>query len=1529
MASRVNVRFVIILSTVLVLVATGTALLAWKVVFKSAADLAAAGDVKMAEGEIRAAELLYSKAVNKDPYNSIYLLKWEEALEKWTPETDRELQNEFNATYILVRRQLALSDNRANINYQIEYADLLWQLASMSGFSRNAFEAVVNACDEQILVHETIRPEDTSWLPLRRYRGLANSRIMLGGLELSNADEEQTWADLEAAYQNDPTDYQVLEAMVTLKRVDANNARTLSRITDAETLEQESFALVNEYIEHNRSDPVLSVMGELLLTEMEFREEASAIVADRGPAATPALQALTAQYQTRTAELASRLAATDPALVNRRALTRLFNLEALTDPTRKFEASLPVIVRARDAHADDPTIALSHADILRTRNEYDDAITELQTVIDRPRLPLGLDSVILINAKTSAMIAKVQTAVEAHGNAETDTDRERWLSTAKSARQNLSQVMPEASPPVQLLDARIALAEGNRRDAQQLVDAYNRTTNNADRDALWLAARIAQELNQPGNTRTALTRLLELDPTMAAANVALAEVEYNLGRLQEARELLVIAQTSNPNDPYVRERVKMIDERLGNIEAEDPVDGAIFAARRVANGDEGQISDVASAITMLQSAIDTLGPDPKLYIEKARIEMLNEDSEAATATIAAGLEQFPDNEDLNRISTGLRGMASVDVLVQSIRESDRTDLQKEVAVYAAYARAGRTDDANSALDRAAQLDPNDPTVIELLFTRASNNEDIDEATRQADKARSTNADGINGLSYRARLLILQDKNDEALAALGQAVEAAPNNTALLRLLGRTQIRMGRTADGIISLERALSIRPDDLNTVMELCQTLMNENRYEQALQLARRSESFGRANTNFMQMLLALEGTAGDKDSARDRREMILTARPDDIRNRISLIDLYIDLGQWDKGRDLIEQSRPLVDGDQSAELALLSVEAKWHADQNDLDSARRAYARYIATREPDQRIIPYMALAQFMVERGATANAITAMQQAVNYQAEGDHRVDHMLGSVLMRFNRFSEAYDAYQRIIAGDPNVDKAVTLRASEALIGMGRLADARAMLDEIPGGNADLTVILLRSRIALQSGDDRAARSMLDDAVLRWPDDHRVWILRAEAEAVVPDLIPDALADLDRAIQLQPGVAEAHRRRAELLARLGRADEAIAAWQNAVRANPANDDLRSALLYTMIRRNMEVEAVQAAEEWFERRPRDAQHRARVAELFLLGGMRRAATDMYLAAFEIDKTPSLVLRLADLLVGEEPPRYNEAERVFTDARSIVVTDPALMLARARIYARTGRMEAARNDCLGSFGLLTNRNADRMTYWYTTMRAVFETPRDALSFINQLSTVPGAAEWSSLFTSRVLLESTSTESQGLAQLQTLINTTRSPDIKYSALRALAGTYYYDEDYEQAILYWNESLKLQPDNWQVRNNIAYALSAHLGRHEEALTHAEAAFQAAPKEPEALDTLATVKIAVGRADEAVPLLESAVRITRGNPTDVRYMIRLAEAHVAADNPGTAKVVVSEVQALLDRGRQLDEEYQTKLDELLAKLNEG
>jgi tetratricopeptide (TPR) repeat protein len=1525
MASRVNVKFVVLLSTVLVVLAAGTGVLAYKVVFKSAAELAARGDAEMAEQDYKAAEFFYSKAVNKEQFNDEYLLKWREALQNITPETDRELLNAFNNTFIGIARQLALSDNRANVHFQIEQAELLWTLTQLSGGGRRAYENIVSTVNDYIRGHERARPDDPSWLDLRRYRGLARARILLSGLSLPEAEVEETERDLRDVLEARPTDFDVLASLVALKRDAARNAAGLGRNAEAERLEEESRSILATFRESAGPESAEGILADMLEAEIRFRQRARELAARLGPAATPALREMTSEFQGLTAEFGRRIASLDAERVDREIVQRLYAFETMTDPERRFEATLPVLRRARDVHEDNPLLSLTLAEVLSARREFEAAFEELQTVLERPRLPLGLDAVILINAKTQAVMSQIQAAVRAHALTDNPEEKSAWLARARDARERLSRLVPEDSPTIQMLDARIAVAEGDFRRAQLLVDSYNRATNNSDREALWMSANIAQELQQTGNARAALERLVELEPGNSQALGALAELEYRLGRLESAKGLLLRAQTANPSDPDIRDRLAMIEARLNPDSAEDPVERAIFRAVRIAGGTESEIGDIAAGIASLTGALDELGPDPRMYAELARLQLLNDDAEGAAMTMAEGLEHFPESELLREREVAVRAAGSVEALIEIVESSDNPAYQKHLTIAMALSREGREEDARRRLEMAAEAAPNNPAVLEALFTRAFGDNDVAEARRIADRAREANADGIEGLTYRARLLLLEGRDEDALAALAQASQRAPNNTTLLRLLSRTQARLGRTQDAIASLERALRIRPDELASVVELCRLLARENRGSEALEVARRSETIGRTNSEFMELLLSLEGAFGDKRSARDRRISALRAKPNDVRNRLALIELYIDLGQWRESAELIESTRSFG----GVRDRLVELQAQWHAAQNDPDAARHTFAKWIAETPPTERVDAYVSMAQFLLQRNQTSAALTALRQARRYQAPGDHRIDNLLGTTLIRFGRAAEAYEVLRTVLENDPDPDRNVMLQACEALISAGRLDEAERLLGRVPDGEQDLTVTLLRGRLLLRRDRGREARALLDDAVSRWPSDHRTWSMRAEAEARVPELLPDALADLTRAIELRPGLAELHRRRADLLARLGREQEAVEAWREAVRANPGNEDLRSGLLVTLIRRGMSTQALQVAEEWFEQRPRDIQLRSRIAELFLMGGMQQAATDIYLGAMAVEPQLQVVRRLADLLLNADPPRLAEAERVFTEAQSVVTTDPALLLARARVFARTARQEAARNDVLASFRIQTNRSADNMMFWFSTMRAVFSNTSETLAMLNQVAALPGATEWTRLFAARLALESEATASQGLAQLRSVVESTRDAEVRYAGLRALAGHQYRAGDTRGALATWRQTLELRPSDWQVENNVAYVLATELDDPEAALPHALRAVQNAPQEPSALDTLGVIYLRLGRAEEAVAPLRTAVGQVRGTADDARYMVRLAEALSAAGQPDEARLVLTEVESLLDRGRKLDEKYEAIRQETLAGLGDG
>jgi len=1522
MASRVNVKFVVLLSTVLVVVAGGASALALMVLLKSAEDLVARGDALMAEGEHKAAELFYSKAVHKDPYNSEYLLKWRDSLHRWTPETDSEYKTEFRATYMILHRQLAISDNRTHSEYQLEHVQLLAKAIGFGGFDRGSYETLAAECDGYIQHLETTRPDDPNLPKLRRERGLAWTRIASQQFELTPEQMTRAEADLTSALEADPADIDALEAMIILRSSAAERARQLGRRTEATDLENGARQLIDSFIAANGADTVPGAQALILKTRDTLIEQRSAAAARLGSAVLPELERIAEAHRAQTQQIADTLLEADPQALSARVVSRLQSLESMTDASGAMDASLRLADRALGAHPADPELILAKARLLAGRGEHDGAISTLETLIRAPRRTIGIEGMSEIVYKTFAAVDHTDYAIDAAMAAGADEQaRTAWIQRAKASREQLTQMISESAPKVQFFDAKLALLEGDAYTAQQKIDQFNQAMNNKDTEGLWLAADIANRLNQLGNAQIALERLIELEPTQSAPHIALATVLVQLNRLEAARDHYLIAQKARPEDQRLLEQIRAVEIQLGMRKSDDPIEAVIIDAQLLATGSERQIPDVAAAVEVLRQGLNKHGPHRRLYAYMARLLLNQSNHDAAAQIIEEGLRHFPDDPELKQYNLAATG--SLEDRIAFIQQSDRPELEKQLSMFSIYAAAGRTEDAERALEAAERLDPSNSLVIEVQFNRAFEARDLEKARRLADRAKAADLDRLGGLSYRARVLMLEGREADALAALGEVVRRSPNNASHWRALAGMQLEVGRALDAIQSFQRALEIRPQDLGIINQYCRALIMLNRPNEALELARRSEVYGRNSPEFMEILLGLEASVGNKQGARDRRERILQIRPDDVVNRLGLGNLYVSLGQWDQARALIDETRAKF----GESLPLTELDARWHAERNDLESARRVFAAAIARAHPDARLPIYTGLAQFMIRRGHTAPGIVALEQAARHQAGGDHSIDTVLGDALMQAGRQGEALAVYRRILTDGDDEDFSITKRAVEAAVRVDRLSEAERLLATIPNAEADVTAVLLRSDIVLARGDGRSARAMLDSAVEKWPDDYRVWLKRAEAEALTDDLLPDALADVEHAAKLRPDIADTHRQRASLLIRLGRHDEAIEALRETVRLRPNLEELRYSLLLILVERGRETEALSLANEWFALRPRDVNLRSRVAETFVQVGKPALAISIYQEAMAIEQQPEMVLRLAELLLQADPPRLADAERVLNGARTVVAASPPLLMARAAVLARTSRMEAANNDSIAAYRLI-GRDAESMDRWYGLLVAAYPDAQSLLTFLRLFGQQPDAAEWAALFTSRVLLQQPQTAAQGLAQLEALIPQTRNPQVRYAALRRLSGHRYGTGDFEGALDIWRQVLELRPEDWMVENNIAYTLAIDLNRPEDALPYATSASKHSPNSAEAHDTLGAVYLALDRPAEAIAPLEAAVSAARTPDAGARYRVRLALARLESGDRTGAEDLVSQVQGWLDRGGQLDDQYGALLERVRQGLQE-
>jgi len=167
MASRVNVKFVVILSAALVALAVGVAGVFFVVKLRSGDRFARMGDTAMARGDAKAADEFYARAVGKDQTRLVWLTKWREAREKKIPESETVFESDYRMYVYGILRTLA-TVQRTNVDAHREYLQAVYdQLAD--GTNQDGWNHLISEAEA------SLRYFDEANLPpaIRRYRGMA------------------------------------------------------------------------------------------------------------------------------------------------------------------------------------------------------------------------------------------------------------------------------------------------------------------------------------------------------------------------------------------------------------------------------------------------------------------------------------------------------------------------------------------------------------------------------------------------------------------------------------------------------------------------------------------------------------------------------------------------------------------------------------------------------------------------------------------------------------------------------------------------------------------------------------------------------------------------------------------------------------------------------------------------------------------------------------------------------------------------------------------------------------------------------------------------------------------------------------------------------------------------------------------------------------------------------------------------------------------------------------------------------------
>ena len=290
------------------------------------------------------------------------------------------------------------------------------------------------------------------------------------------------------------------------------------------------------------------------------------------------------------------------------------------------------------------------------------------------------------------------------------------------------------------------------------------------------------------------------------------------------------------------------------------------------------------------------------------------------------------------------------------------------------------------------------------------------------------------------------------------------------------------------------------------------------------------------------------------------------------------------------------------------------------------------------DDRIAEHRNLGVAFYKTGMLEEALREFRRVGDLKP-GDEQARFFLGLVLLRQGKWPEAATAF-REACEEPGARPAIFHNHAYVLERLGRYEEARAALAEAlkRGGAGDARVQMSLGALALRTGDAAAADAILSAARPLWgkkPPGAAWFHYAALAAALTGDVdravdlltegigvhphsaplynnlavaferrgeVPDAAVQAERGAQEDAALPQLHKNIGDLHFRAGQFDEALDAYQRAVKLNPAlGEDVFLKLGALRLRRDEPAEAERCWERALELDPANQAARAQLERL----------------------------------------------------------------------------------------------------------------------------------------------------------------------------------------------------------------------------------------------------------------------------------------------------------------------------------------
>ena len=562
---------------------------------------------------------------------------------------------------------------------------------------------------------------------------------------------------------------------------------------------------------------------------------------------------------------------------------------------------------------------------------------------------------------------------------------------------------------------------------------------------------------------------------------------------------------------------------------------------------------------------------------------------------------------------------------------------------------GKYDLAEQRILKVLQVAPNHSPTYLLFGSVSFAKMNYEQAAYYLEKYLDSNPGNYDARKLLGRTYIQLGEHDQAHATLQPALEQGGQDAELLALVGLSDLRQGKDAEGIAGLKKAVGVAPENTAIRGELARAYITAGETERAIQeleIIEKQEGRQVKTETLMAIAYLRDGKFPQAVSIALK---LLSEHPDDPAIITLAGNIFAASGDRHQAEQYFRQALVISPHFLSAALAL----GRSQELNGNEDDAAMVYHGLVdaGVKSPE----PMLALARLAEKEGNTREMVEWLEKA-RALAPGDIKTYIALAGHYLSDNQPGKAESLINDAIKVAPE-EKVLQILRARALLGLRRDSDALSLLNALVIKSPDSVAIrILLGDAYLQTGQVMDARKQFKIALQAQPYSLSALALLFKTEMQAGEF-DQALEYARRIQQAKPeeNVGYELEGNAQMVKKNYAA--AVNSYTTALERKQTGE--LAIKLYEALSRSGEHEkALVPLQDWLESHPDDVKPRQFLGNAYLDAGKDNKAIETYEAVLAAEPDNKVALNNLALLYSEDKP-----SRALELAERAYQADPAV--------------------------------------------------------------------------------------------------------------------------------------------------------------------------------------------------------------------------------------------------------------------------